>query len=224
MNGFPIEAEPKKKGGCGKAVGIGCLVVVLLAAVGGFVAARGISRFVTSLSAKYTADAPVSLPTVEATEQEVAAVKARVDSFAKAVRAGQGGQELSLDSRDINILIQKHPAWAKAGGRLHVELDGDRIKGEASLPLDDFGRFFKALKGRWLNGSATFRVETAAGRLLVFMDALSVRGAPVPDSMMAGIRAKNLAEEFAKKPEQAAVLDKLESVAVRDGRLIVRSK
>ncbi len=224
MNEYPCEVERKKKGGCGKAVGIGCLAVVLLIAVGGFVAYRNISKLVAVVTSEYTTDAPSQLPTVEAAEQDVSDLKARVGAFAKAVKEGQGGQVLSLDSRDINLLIQNHPSWSTMSGKVYVTVEGDSIKGDASIPLDALGKMFASFKGRWLNGSATFRVEMAAGRLLVFMDSLSVRDKPVPDSFMAGLRAKNLAEEAAEKPESAALLEKLESVSVRDGKITITSK
>ncbi|MEI7901334.1 MAG: hypothetical protein WCK89_13870, partial [bacterium] len=118
-------------------------------------------------------------------------------------------------------LIQKNPAWSSLAGKVYVNLEGDRIHGEASIPLEQLGKF---LKGRWLNGSATFRVETAAGRLLVFLDSLSVRGQAVPENFMGSFRSKNLAEDATKKPETAALLQKLESVTVRDGKLRIVAK
>jgi hypothetical protein len=215
------EQAGRKKGGCGKAIGVGCLAVVLLIAVGSFVAYQKFTKLADMIKTEFTAGEQVRLPVVEATDQEVAQLTARVGEFAKAVKEGQGGQELTLDSRSLNVLIQRHPAWTALSGKVCVELEGERIKGDASIPLDEVAKMFK---GRWLNGSATFRVDMAAGRLLVFLDELSVRGKPVPDSFMAGIRAKNLAEEAAKKPESAALLEKLESVSVRDGKLIIKSK
>lgn len=224
MSEYPVDVETKKKGGCGKAIGIGCLTVVLLAAVGGFVAYRNITKLVAAITSEYTTAAPAQLPPVEATEQEIADLTTRVDAFARAVKEGAGGQELTLDSHAINVLIQNHPSWSAMSGKVHVDLEGDLIKGDASIPLDGLGKAFTSFKGRWLNGSGTFRAEMAAGRLLVFLDSLSVRGKPVPDSFMAGLRAKNLSEEAVKKPETAALLEKLESVSVHDGKLTIKSK
>ncbi len=116
------------------------------------------------------------------------------------------------------MLIQNEPA---VSNKLHVAIDGDRIQSDVSIPLEDFGGYFK---GRWLNGSASFRVDTAAGRLLVFMDSLSVRGKAVPDQFMAAIRSKNLAEKAFENPKSAEVLQKIDSIAVRDGKLVIKAK
>ena len=217
-NEIPV---PKKKSGCGKAFGIGCLTVILLIAVGGFFAYRGGKVFLSKLADQYTATAPAALPSVEVSDQEAGALLQRVEAFSKALKEGGAVPELELSARDINVLIQKNPAWSSMAGKVYVTIENDRLHGDASIPLDQVGGL---LKGRWLNGAGTFRVETAAGRLLVFMDALSVRGKAVPEQFMAGIRSKNLAEEATKKPETAALLERLDSVTVRDGKLRIKSK
>jgi len=208
------------KGGCFKKMCFGCLTVVLLLAVGGFLAYRGVKGALVRMTAQYTEAAPVELPAVTPLpEAERNALYQRVDAFAKAVRAGEARQ-IGLTAREINALVQKSPELA---GRLHVEIDGDRIRGDASVPLDqivDAG----FLKGRWLNGSVGLSVSTVAGRLVVFMDELSVRGKPVPAQMMSMLRTKNLAEKAMENPKAAAVLRRIESVRVEDGRIVISAK
>ena len=214
-------SDTPNKGGCGKVLGVGCLTVIALLAVGGFFVYRNFDKLVARVTAEYVSDKPAEMPVLKVTEQEKADLAKRVDAFTRSLKAGASGQELTLTSRDINALIQKNPGWAESGGRAYVTLDGDKIRGDVSLPLDKLGASFK---GRWLNGSGTFRVETAAGRLLVFMDTLSVRDKTVPDKFMAGLRNKNLAEDAAKNPKNAEFLAKIESVSVREGKLRIRAK
>jgi len=221
-------SSPTKKSGCGKAFGIGCLSLFILAAAGGFFAYRGVKSFVAKLAAEYTEAAPATLPSVEISDQDLARLFERVKSFSDAVKSdGTAGQELILSARDINALIQKNPAWSAVAGKIYVRIEDDSIHGDASLPLDSIGAALPGaafLKGRWLNGSGSFRVETAAGRLLVFMDSLSVRNRPVPENFMTGIRTKNLAEEATKQPETAALIQKLESIRISDNKLHITGK
>ena len=210
--------EQKKKGGCGKKLAIGCFTVILLLAAGSFFAYRGVKGFVSKLTSEYAETAPAALPVVQVPEAEKAELFQRVEAFTKAIQAGGAVPDLTLTAQDINVLIQKTPQLAN---KVYVTLEGDRIQGDASIPLEEFGSF---LKGRWLNGSAGFRVETAAGRLVVFMDSLSVRGKPVPEQFMGTIRTRNLAEKAFENPKVAAVLEKLESVTVRDGKLVIKAK
>jgi hypothetical protein len=170
---------------------------------------------------RYTSTAPASLPIVDVSDEEAANLSRRVEAFAQALQAGESGKELALSSKDLNVLIQRNPSYGEHAAKVYVTLEGDAIRGDASLPLDGLGQAFK---GRWLNGSGTFRVETAAGRLLVFMDTLSVRGKPLPDSFMAGLRGKNLAEQAANDAKTVELLSKVERLYVRDGTLHIVSK
>ena len=215
-----MRTEPKKSG-CAKAFGIGCLVVIAViavVAVVGFLAVRG---FVSNLVDTYTATHPSALPSVQVQEGEDAAILARVATFTNAVLEGRTSAELDLTARDINVLIQRHPAWTNLAGRVYVTIAGDQLSGSVNIPLDGVA---KMVNGRWLSGIAVFRVGTTAGRLVVFMDSLTLNGKSPPDSFMDGLRAKNLAEEANRRPEVAALLEKLQSVAVRDGMLRIVSR
>ncbi len=208
----------KKKEGCGKKLAIGCFTVSLLLAAGGFFAYRGAKNVISKLTAEYSETVPTALPSVRMPEAEKAALFQRVDAFSKAIRGGQSVPDLTLSPQDINVLIQKTPAWAN---KIYVGIDGDRLTGEASIPLEEFGSLFK---GRWLNGSASFSVSTITGRLVGFIDTLSVRGKPVPDSFMRAIRSRNVAEQASAEPKVAEVLQKLDSVTVRDGQIVIKAK
>ena len=214
--------EQKKKGGCAKAFGIGCLSILILAAAGGFLAYRGVKKAIGKLSEEYTQTAPATLPTVKVSESEVAELFARVKEFSIAVKEGESAStELILTAKDLNVLIQKSPAWSSVAGKVYVRIEDNSIHGDASFPLDEL---MPLLKDRWLNGSASFKVETAAGRLLVFADSLSIRGKPLPEDFMKGLRSKNLAEEITKNPEKAALFEKLEFIKISDNKLHIKSR
>lgn len=216
------EPQPKTvKRGCWKFVAIGCACVFLVAAIGGFFAYRGIRGFISGVTEKYTFAAPMELPTVDMPEDEAAAVLDRVGAFTEALKQNAAPSPLILTSREINLLINRHPNWKEMAGKVYVTIEEDRIKGQTSIPLDELGSLFE---GRHLNGSAVFRIDMAAGRLLLFLDSVEVGGEPIPEEFMSAMRAKNLAEEANKEPNVIAVLEKLESITVRDGSLIIVPK
>ncbi len=214
-------AAEGKKSGCVKYCAIGCAVVLVLAVVGGFIAYRGVKGYVSTMVTQYAATEPQKLPTVECTEQEVADVVARIEDFTGNLKADRPAPELSLTSKDVNMLIEKYPKLKDVAGKAHIEIEGDKIGGDVSVPLDQLGEMFK---GRYLNGSATFRVEMSAGRLMMFIDSLNIKGQPLPDDFMRTLKMKNLAEEACKNPDFAAMVDKLESITVRDGTIMVTPK
>lgn len=207
-------AHQENKGGFAKAFGIGCLVVILIIGIGGFFAFRAVKGFVSKITTEYTASEAARLPSIQGTDAEASEVLKRIDDFSTALKANRQAAPLELTSRDINILIQKHQNWKELAGKAYVNIEGDKINGEISIPLEKLGDMFK---GRYLNGSAVFRVEMAAGRLMVFIDSLNVRGKTPPEEFMKPMRAENLAKDVNKDPEATALLDKLESLTVRNG-------
>jgi len=216
------DQQPKpSKRGCWKFVAIGCVSVFLLAAIGSFLAYQGVKGFISGVAEKYTFAAPIELPSVDISEGEGEAVLGRVTEFTNALKQNETASPLILTSRDINILINRHPNWKEMAGRVYVTIEGDRVKGQTSIPLEELGRLFE---GRYLNGSAVFQIGMAAGRLQIYIDSVKVGGEPLPEEFMSAMRAQNLAEEVNKQPNAVAILEKLESMAVRDGTLIIVPK
>ena len=207
--------------GCWRVAGIGCLSVVVLAVIGGFFFYRGIMGFISGMSDEYTFPIPMQMPTVSMTDSEAAAVLEEVAQFSDALDHHQAVPPLVLTAREINILINRHPDWKELSGKVYVSIDGDRIKGLASIPLDSLGGMFE---GRYLNGSVVFRIGLAAGRLLVFADSLEIGGKALPDAFVSAVRARNLADDVYEDPESMDVIDQLQSIAVRDGTLIIEPR
>jgi len=215
------EIEETKKRGCGKYIAIGCAGVLLLSIIGAFFAYQGVKGVISGVADQYTDTAPLELPSVEVTEEEAAAVLERVAKFTEALQQDKQPSALVLTSQDINVLIQRHPDWTEMADKVYVTLEEDKIQGQVSFPLDDIGSLFK---GRYLNGSATFRLSMTAGRLLVFIDSAQVGEESIPEEFMSAIRVKNLAEEANKGPDMKAILQKLDSITVQDGKLSIVPK
>ena len=213
--------EKKQGSGCAKYILFGCLTMIVLMVIGGLFAYWGIKGLVSSLVEDYTDSEPRELPQVVVSEEEAEAILARVDAFTKAVNAGEPTEPLILDGDDINELIHSHPAWSQLAGKVFVTIEDDRIQGEVSIPLDDVG---KLVKGRYLNGSATFRIGLAAGHLFVFVESLEVNEKAVPDALMEQLRSENLAEDSNEDPDFQSVIDKIESITVKDGQLHIVPK
>jgi hypothetical protein len=218
---------------------IGCLVVIALiviAGVGGYFAVKGV---ITGLVDEYTDTEPAELPVVEVSDEELEALQARVAAFKAAVEGEEApvpedgtdvtaevtaeamapGEALVLSERDINALIQNDPEWQQMKGKIYVSIEDDLVKGEVSFPLDELE--FEMVKGRYFNGSATFNVHLRNGALFVTMDSATLRGTPVPDEFMAGLRAENLAKNYQQDPEFRKFLDKLDSIEVEDGTISI---
>jgi len=195
--------------------GVVLLVIVLGALMIGL-------HYVKTLVNRYTDTKPVELPTVQVSQAEAAQMKERFEAFQQAVREQRATKPLVLSADDINALITsggEQQAWK---GKVYVSLDGDQLKGELSVPLQDVG--LSAFAGRYLNGSATFNLSFRDGRLSITPQTILAKGQPIPDVFMQQIRKQNLAIALTNDPSVATVLKGLEQIQVKEGKLVIEPK
>ncbi|WP_169973081.1 hypothetical protein [Tautonia rosea] len=218
-------APPERKGpGC---LFWGCLIsgilfvvtVILIIALVFF--ARG---KLIGVIEEYTDPAPVELPEIQLAEEERQEVIARWETFKEAMDEGRK-EELSLSSDEFNLVAQH--VVAEAEGRVHFTIEGDKLRGQVSIPVEDLGQKLLGtdkLDGRYFNASGTFDVFLRNGLLVLQIQEAEVKGEPVPDEVMDQVRGQNLAESMADNPEQRELFSKFESIEVKDGRIILTSQ
>lgn len=211
------QQRPERKEGMGCFL-FGCLtltIICLVGAVGIFFAVRS---FVGSYVEEYTEDAPRVLPQASLSDDQLRAAKQKFESFRSALTSGQSGSRLELTAAEINALLAASPEFKEFRENLVISIEGNRLRGDLSLPLAQFG-----YSGKYLNGQAEFLVRHQNGRLVVMLDTLTVRGKPAPEEIMAELRTENLAEELGDVPEYAVVLDRLKNVEIKDNTLILET-
>ncbi len=216
----PPMAAPRQRGcffyGCIIASVLVLLVAIMLAMVAYF-AYRGFNQLVD----QYTATVPRELPAVEMAPEKRQAVKDRVVAFGKAVEEGTPTEPLELTSDDLNALIEEN---TKLKGKIYVKIEGKEIKGQVSYPFDalPMGPFRGMLQGRYLNAEVALKASLEDGLVLVTLDSVEVNGKSPPENVMTNLRQQNLAKDVFDDPKAAAILRKLESLEVKDGKIIIK--
>jgi hypothetical protein len=124
-----------------------------------------------------------------------------------------------LAADDLNALIAHQKELAD---KLFVRIDEDNIKGEVSFPLPDVGPF--KLKGRYLNGTAAFKVTLENGALDVRLQEVLVKGKPLPGVFFNELKKQNLAKDAQQDPQTAADVQKFESIRITNSTVILRNK
>jgi hypothetical protein len=215
---------PAKKRGCFFYGCIISLVIVLVLGIGGVLSVMYVVHSVKKAVNEYTQTSAAPLPAVEMPPEELKQLQDRIAAFDSALKSHTNTPPLVLTSRDINALIATNP---QAKNKCYVTLDGEKINGQISFPLDDLANLpgFKMLnlKGRYLNGGATFRAAIENGKLFVYVESLEANGKPAPDSFMAGFRQQNLADGFNQGTNSDAFAQ-YESLQVKDSTIIVKAK
>lgn len=217
---FNAAAEPPKPGhGC---FFYGCITAVVLAVL--IMVAIGISGYFgyqayLKIVNQYTSPTPMTLPKVEMSKEDREALLARIDAFKNALDQDEETEPLVLSGDELNIWLAEK---SKVADRVYFVLEGDKLKGQISLPLGELS--LPGVKGRYLNGKATFAASLRDGLLDVRADSIEVNGQPLSQQLLTTLGTKNLAEDAAKQPENARLLNKLESLLIKDGKLLITAK
>lgn len=215
------EPPKEKKSRLGLYLGIGCLGFLLLMVALGYLGYRGVKGVISGFVEEYTDTEPRALPEVLMNEEDARRVTAAFEDFKRAVKLDQPTDPLVLTGDDINLLIHSDPSWKALKGKVYITIEGDNIRGEVSFPLDEIGGF---VKGRYLNGSAVFSVALLDGRLLVFVNAIEVKGEALPEAFMKQLRTENLAKDANENEDTAAFIEKLDAIFVKGSQLIIVPK
>ena len=219
MNGQPV----KPRRGClfyGCITGLVLLLLLLVALLFGI---RFGMKKLSGLVNEYTESTPLTLPTVRISPADIDREKQRWQAFEEALRAQRPSAPLVLTADEINALIASGPDKQSMKGKFYVLLDGDQVRAELSLPLQE-QLPWKMVKGRYLNGSGTFNISVQDGVLFVAPRTIEVKGKPVPDMYLQGLRQQNFAQGLANEPNAAAVLRGVQDIQVKDGKLIIVPK
>jgi hypothetical protein len=206
---------PKPRQGCffyGCITGVVLLVIVLGASLVGL-------HYVKKMVNRFTDTKPMELPTLQMSKAEIDQVKQRFEAFEQEVREQRATKPLVLTADDINALIASGSEPQALKGKLYVSLEGDQVRGEVSVPLQEVG--LSMFRGRYLNGSATFNLGFRDSVLIVTPRTLIVKGNPVPEVYMQEIRKQNFATSLTNEPAAVAVLKGLQDIQVKEGKVVI---
>ncbi len=212
------DSRPRQRGcffyGCVIASVLAVLMIIALAVLV-FVS----MRFFSGLVEQWTSPVPAELPKVQVSEEERKSVRERVDAFSKALEGGTAVDPLVLNSDDLNALIEADPDFR---GRVFARVEGDKLKGQISIPLDKLK--IGMLKGRYLNGEAELKAALSDGILVVTLETLEVNGKRPPENLLAELRKQNLAKDAYDNPKNAEMIRRFESLEIKDGTIILKPR
>jgi len=168
---------------------------------------------------QFTDTKPAPLPVVQVSPAESAELQNRVRAFRQAVDRGFPTQPLALTAKDINVLLATDKDFQAFRGKLYVTIESNEVQVQVSAPMEDLGMAMFA--GRYLNGTGTLTASLQDGKLQVTLQSLTAKGRPMPEPYMKKIRQQNLAQSVNNDAQGKTALQRLETVEIRDGRLLI---
>jgi hypothetical protein len=182
------------------------LVILVVAAV-----IAGVS-YGNYLIRTYTSADPKPVPELVASPEALEQLKARWTAFQDAVNSGKPTAPLQLSAQDLNVFLSSLP---DAGHRLHLSITDDRLRGQFCIPLDRSGQ--AKLRGRYLNGVATFHLAFDDGFLTLTVATLEANEQPIPHWLLSRLQKRNLLASLDDNLNLTLLLQSLDSVEVHDG-------
>ena len=204
----------------------GCITVAILTVaigIGAVLTVRYVANKIQTAVHEYAQPEPLKLPEVRLTQEQRTDLRQRSETFKTSLEAPKPtAMELVLTGDELNGLLSDLDRSGGLARSLRVKIEGDVISGMISVPLSSLG----LTKGEnlFLNGEAGFLVTMVQGNLRVVLKEFRLKGQPLPPAIMAGLQNINLAEQYNNNPESQKLMSKLDTVEVRDGKLIIRAK
>jgi len=211
------DPEQRRRRGCLFFGGLAAvvLIVVLLGVYLGFRYAKGIVNQLTDAK-------PMALPSVHLPQAQMFQLHDRVATFQDSVRDDEPTGPLELSADELNALIETDPAFAALRNHVYLSIDGSQLRAQVSFPAEDLG--LDALRGRYINASGVFNAALTNDQMRIMAESLTAKGRSIPRHVMRRIAAQNLAAKFNEDPRAAAGLKKLQSIEVKNGKLIITPK
>lgn len=218
------DEKPTRQHGC---FFYGCLItgiLALLLAIAIGIITYALYRWFNDFVEQNTAVAPRELPKVEVSPEERVAVKEKVERFTNSGEAAEPAETLVLSSDDLNALIEENP---ELRGQAYLTIEGDRIKGKLSLSLDRLSRAFerfgiRALRGRYFNGEIELKGSYRDETLKLTVESLEANGRQMPEPFVTQVN--DMIVQISRDSDNSDRLRQIESVEIKDGRLIVKRR
>ncbi len=216
-----MNPAPEKKASSRGCFLYGCLSLIVLLVLAITVSVMFLRYYVRSSIEKFTDAEPRQFETTTLSDAETRALQDRLQGFARALQQTNQVAALSLDSSEMNAVIATEPALAALKKHLRVQLEGDELLCNLSVPLDPLADvpFLGGLKGRFMNATTTVRVSLADGTLTTRLVEARVKGNSLPPQALAEIE-KNLPwDELLTDPKVKALIARLDGIRIVDGKL-----
>jgi len=192
-------------------------LLLLLVFIGGAILGLHYAKQVVN---QLTDTEPMSLPKVQMSDEQVDELRDRVERFREAVQKGNTVEPLALTADELNALIATHPDVAPFRNRLFIlSITNNRVQALVTIPAEEAG--LEPLRGKYVNANGNFSIAMKDDGLHVNAESLLAKGKPLPEHVMKQLRTRNLAQKFNTDPRSKAGLGKIQSIEIRDGKLII---
>ncbi|MBF0246359.1 MAG: hypothetical protein HQL31_14025, partial [Planctomycetes bacterium] len=103
---------------------------------------------------------------------------------------------------------------------LHARPDG-RLGGQVSWKVPALPGVYE---GGYVNGAVVLKAGFDQGVLSLHLDSFEVNSKPLPASLMAYLRANNLAAKINSRPEVQSLLQRIEKIEIQGDQVLIKAR
>lgn len=177
----------------------------------------------------YTSSGPAPIPKLQISPQERDRIARNLAAQAEQATKPGGPEELALSDQELNVLLTQWPAMGPYGEQIYLQPEGDKLKAQMSVPLDQFElwntitrKLWTSPGKRYLNGTASFNVGITNGAVTLALASFEANGKALPEEFIKRAQSQNLASALNTNAQSQAILQRVEAITVREGKVHVR--
>jgi hypothetical protein len=159
---------------------------------------------------EFISDEPMQVTVYRPSEPEIRYVDKEVDRLIKSLKDGNG-EKFEFTGRDINTVITQSALVQELGAKANVDIRGQSIVGDFSLPLDAIGL------DNYFNCEFDVDVTTDSGILRLFFNDLKFGGQEVPKPLVNTVNS--LIQSACEHPKVREVLQQSDVIEVQNNVL-----
>lgn len=171
--------------------------------------------YARSMLVEYTSSQPKPVTRITITKDDVDSLVFRWQRFHDEVNLGRSPPPFVMSSKDLNAFISMIPRFS---GRVYLDLEGDRLRADFTLPLRQAIR--GAPGGRHVNGSAWLKMTLGEDQFpKLEIESLKLNGKSPPGWIESGDYG-HLLNGVLRVLEDERFLAQLQDIEIREGKLI----
>jgi hypothetical protein len=169
-----------------------------------------------SLLNTYTSTSPQPVPKVAFDTRRQKELEAQWKDFALAIRQRQPTPPFVITADDINHVLSQNK---ELRGIVGFTITNGQVLAQFSAPLDKIGA--KALRGRYVNGTAKIKLAFDDGWLSATIGSVDANGKPLPGWLLSRLPRENLLKDLERNRDMVNLMHEMQSVRVVDDKIVL---
>ena len=178
---------------------IGCFGTLLVLIVSGLAIVVGGKYALDYALEEFADENPTAFSESTLDPEELAIVEEKFDSFFN----GEGGdltkKSLSMTSDELNHLVANTPEFSDIKDKVRFTIEGNQMKTQLSLPMDDFRKMYPdipqgMLQGKYINADAVIEFRSSGKSVGAYVKSMTIKNKQVPSGLLSKIQDRNLLE------------------------------